>query len=226
MIAFADIDRRTRMKEFALALAACLLTATSAEAAIVDVTFSSTSGDSLSGSFSYNTDQAPYYIDEQSGDAFAVYYNPSPINIEFNGTPYQITDYSVEVADNNGSFGGGDAFIVNYTHAFVNGDVATYLSSDIELDDPSGKSVSGVAPPTSFATSQGRWGYFAETYTDGRGRMVSSDGGNLAVAFSTVSPTPETPAWISMLLGLCLAGCAAWWKTQRTARRSLKMSFA
>jgi hypothetical protein len=206
------------MKGSALALTACLAAIGGpASATVVDVTFQSTTGSELSGSFSYDTTQTPIDVDVTPYSTITRFQGLGPIDLTYRGNAYSISDYQLVTVDGMSAAVSGDELAILYSNDARQNGAITDTHGEIFVDDPTGQSVTGSKLPLQFNRPIGRYGYDITYDPPGGGSPTSSqaDQGPLNVTFSPVTPTPELPAWASMLVGLGLVGGLAWWKSGR-----------
>jgi hypothetical protein len=193
------------MKGFSLALIVGLAgCASAASATIVDVSFAATDGSDLSGSFSY--DAIPEVSDSGSlitlppGYDSGHYGNYShPFSLTINGVSYIAPQYN-DIDVGTPASGVGPDYFYNYSIGGGSPYTAYYLLS---LVDSTGGSLNGTSLPTDFHASSGTLSYDAAAFGgDSRSRITVP----ISATFSAVTPTPELPAWVSMVLGLGLVG--------------------
>jgi hypothetical protein len=211
------------MRGSTLALAGCLIvTTTPALATVVDVTFNSIDAEEtqfdrfeVSGSLFFDTSETPVSVTTTASGTTAEYDNLLPFVYTLNGQTFSLPSSTIDLTS------GSDGSSLQFSNYSVqpDGSLERPFLSSVYLTNSS-EDLNVTHLPTSFAPSSG------EGLLSFGGIGDPKPSVPISVAFSTVSPTPELPAWASMLVGLGLVGGLAWWSRTRGQARIAKPTFS
>jgi hypothetical protein len=197
-------------------LAACVLTLSQpASAEIIDLTFQGYGYD-LSGSIEYDTSQAPFDTfdaTEPFFDGASHFVINSPMTITYNGKveTFPVNDMDVSSTVPASSF---QSSIVSLTPTDANDDIVE--GYELVLYNMGSPLSSYTSMPSSIDAN-----YFSALYYQSPNEPAQVI--PITATFTAVTPTPEMPAWVSMVLGLGLVGGVVWWGRRRMPFNALAL---